>query len=120
MEDKSKCIETCKTRKNMKKNFLFLNAISHFGAIHQIGKAAEECSELTTELIKYVILNPTIDIQDITKQIPPIKILEEIADVEIMLDQLKIIFSQKSVDRFKKIKLARLRELILGEVLKKS
>ena len=55
----------------------------HYGHINQLAKAAEECSELTKELCK-----------QITK--PNFKnigcLIDEIADVEIMLNQLKIMF----------------------------
>lgn len=67
-------------------------ALEHFGIENQENKAIEEMAEL---------------IQAISKQT---NIAEEIADVQIMLDQLKIIYPHW-VD-FEKIKLKRLSERI--------
>ena len=52
-----------------------------YGADHQQDKAIEECSELIQAICKY---KESLDhVEDI---------IDEIADVEIMLNQLKIIF----------------------------
>lgn len=56
-------------------------AIKKYGIVFQMHIAIEEMSELTKELIKYLRDNDNVD-----------KIAEEIADVEIMIDQLKILF----------------------------
>lgn len=62
--------------------------------------AIEELSELTKEITK--------DIRGITNYK---NIAEEMADVEIMLEQLKIIYSNKDlVGRYKVEKLQRIRE----------
>ena len=59
-----------------------LNNIAwHYGEKHQTEKAIEECNELITEL------EQSIDGVCILENI-----IDEIADVEVMINQLKIIF----------------------------
>lgn len=71
--------------------------IFHFGDKNQITVAIEELSELQKELCKY--LRGDMDYYNIA---------EEIADVEIMLEQLKIIFLNESdVEETKKEKINR-------------
>lgn len=83
---------------------IYSAAIKHFGKDHQIIKAIEEMSELTKELAKY-LLNK--EIHQKTYQIH-----EEIADVQIMLEQLEIIFNRNTIELYKKRKLKRLEERI--------
>ena len=59
-------------------------AVMRFGAHHQINKAAEELGELIQALIRYGNGEPVIG-----------NVCEEIADVEIMLEQLKIILGER-------------------------
>ncbi len=58
------------------------NALDTYGAVMQITIAFEEMSELQKELCKYLRGSGTRE-----------KIAEEIADVEIMLEQMKILFN---------------------------
>lgn len=77
-------------------------AVDTFGHAHQIIKAMEEMAELQKEICKY--LNEAGINQERMDNIS-----QEIADVEIMLEQLKIIFSnQERVEDWKKLKLLRL------------
>ena len=76
---------------------IYKKAIEKFGVDGQFLKAAEECNELSKELIKTV---NTREAQNIT---------EEIADVEIMLEQLKIIFDKEIIKEIKNKKLKRLK-----------
>ena len=64
---------------------LFL--INHYGTRIQQDIAIEELSELQKAIIKY-----RRDPSDKTKE----AVIEEIADVQVMLEQLKMIFSCKS------------------------
>ena len=76
--------------------FIFENAIERYGAEAQEGVAQEECAEL---------------IQAISKKhrLKPHNIAEEIADVEIMLEQLKIINGcENEVKEIRKKKISRL------------
>lgn len=68
------------------------DVINHYGRINQIIKCIEEMSELTQALTKY--LGGETD-----------NITEEIADVEIMLEQMRFIFDKDGiVDRTKSFK----------------
>lgn len=60
-----------------------LKIIEHYGENHQRYKAAEELSELQTLIL-----------QDANKngKVPKSRIIEEIADVYVMLSQLKTIY----------------------------
>ena len=75
--------------------------IRQWGVNSQIGIAIEECSELITELAKYGReVNGSTDIS----------ICDEIADVEIMMKQLRLIFSPEIIDDRKELKLHRLKQ----------
>lgn len=84
--------------------FILENAIERYGAEAQEGIAQEECAEL---------------IQAISKKHrgKPHNIAEEIADVEIMLDQLKIINKcWKEVGEIKRKKIQRLSFRLQGVI----
>ena len=80
-------------------------AITKLGTEIQLVVATEEMSELTKELCKYKRGHENIP-----------HIIEEIADVEIMLERLKIIFDiHEEVEQQKVYKLNRLEERLKGE-----
>lgn len=84
---------------------LLLDAIYHFGPTHQVEKAIEEMSELTKELIKHKHGAENFD-----------EIAEEMGDVEITLEQLRMIFdNDRIVDASKQEKLRKLRHKIFEE-----
>ena len=96
-------------------------AVLIFGGAAQILKAVEEMSELTKELMKYSFesiqtkgFNSGIrKINKMRKEEIEEHIAEEMADVEIMLGQLKIIFNnRRKTAKWKKYKLERLDETI--------
>ena len=58
-------------------------AITKYGQMNQIIKAVEEMSELTKELCKLLVNDSKYSIEGIA---------EEIADVTIMMEQLRLIF----------------------------
>ncbi len=62
-------------------------AIEHYGVEHQLNILTEELGELITDVSKWR-----------NGRIPPEKVLGEIVDVEIMIQQLKIIISTKNPD----------------------
>lgn len=73
-------------------------AIASYGENMQLLKAVEEMAELQKEIIKYLEGANNRN-----------QIVEEMADVGIMLDQLKIIFStENDLPRMRKSKLKRL------------
>ena len=76
---------------------IYEKAIEHFGVHKQINKAIEEMAELTTELARY---------QNGTAM--NVNIIDEIADVSIMMTQLGIIFGRDLVDNKTQVKLERL------------
>lgn len=76
------------------------NAIHTFGRKTQALVAVEEMAELQKEVLKNINRNEPNEI----------KIAEEIADVEIMLEQLKLIYGcEKNVENIKGYKLEKLR-----------
>jgi NTP pyrophosphatase (non-canonical NTP hydrolase) len=82
-------------------NNILKSAIDTFGKENQCLVAMEELSELTTALSHFLRKRPH-------------NIAEEIADVQIMLDQLKIIFEDQAclVDTIRNEKLIRLAKRI--------
>ena len=74
-----------------------------WGEKDQIRQTMEECAELIVKLAKY-----KRNVNGSTKE----QIAEEIADVEIMCKQMRIVFSNELVDSFKIQKLAKLNERV--------
>lgn len=78
-------------------------AIKTYGKAGQLTKAIEEMSELQKELCKAITEGTDANAR--------IRIDQEMADVEIMLEQLKIIFdNRKMVDAWRLEKLLRLKD----------
>ena len=77
-----------------------------WGESDQIRQTIEECSELITKLAKY-----GRNVNGSTKE----QIAEEIADVEIMCKQMRIVFNSELVDNIKYQKLERLNERVERE-----
>lgn len=73
---------------------IYRRSVVHFGAEAQTRKAAEECVELSLELLH--ALDGRADMN---------KIAEEMADVEIMLEQLRLIYGAEEVEAWKLKKL---------------
>lgn len=95
-----------------------LTIISYYGEQFQIDKAIEEMSELTQALIK-----ARQDPDNLTEE----NVLEEIADVWVMTEQLKLIFKgQEVVEEYIDYKISRQMQRIMNEsrqrrrLLKKS
>lgn len=83
-----------------KEENILLRAIVEYGAEAQTDMMIEEMSELTKALLKHrrKESEETLD-----------NILEEIADVQIMLDQVKLIHDDgKATDEYRDVKLLRL------------
>lgn len=80
------------------------NAIETYGVQAQCDVAAEEMAELTKAIMK---IRRVAD--DYEKTQPALEnLLEEIADVDIMIDQLKIMRGPKQVEEYRRKKLERL------------
>ena len=83
---------------------LYSRAVSTFGETSRLILAIEEMSELIKELSKYTRGRENIG-----------SICEEMADVEIMLEQLKIVFHNRAaVDYHRSQKLQRLSDKLNG------
>ena len=78
-----------------------IKAVQKFGREHQIDKCIEECAELMNELIKQRDKRTTTE-----------NVIDEIADVDIMIGQMKYIFGAERCEARKKVKLKRLKERI--------
>ena len=86
----------------MRTRDLYTAAVKKFGKEHQLVLCMEEMAELTKELSKNMRGSKNIT-----------NISEEIADVEIMLEQLRVIFGNRSeVDTIKAEKLLRLADRV--------
>ena len=85
-------------------------AIEYYGDDHQIDKALEEMSELTKALLKLRYCENRYE-----RQIVQDAVDEEMADVEIMLEQMKLIFNNhRRVEQQKSKKIERLERRING------
>jgi len=81
-----------------------MKAIAKWGRTSQIDMLQEECAELIVAINKYKRNNVgTIE-----------AVLEEIADVEIMIDQIKVLLevNELRVDVFKEKKIDRLKDML--------
>lgn len=79
-------------------NAIVYTALEHYGVHRQIVKCMEECGELIQALARNMCGEHYAE-----------NVAEELADVEIMLMQMRIAFGRHKVDRIKAQKLARLR-----------
>jgi len=80
-----------------------------YGQEHQVTVCIEELAELTKALTKYLRNHET----------HPMIMIEEIADVEICLAQMKIFFDMRNgVDFFKDFKMKRLQKFYIEGDLK--
>lgn len=93
---------------NDQKNSL-IHAINHFGVDHQIDKAVEEMGELITALSRRRLERSHRE-----------DIAEEIADVLIVANQLRIIYGGELVDQLIDQKLNRLEDIIDGDWRRKA
>lgn len=76
---------------------IYTRVIRHYGTDHQKRKAVEELNELAAEILK-----------DIDGHGDPTHVIEELADVENMCAQLRIIYGHDDlIDRWKGIKMER-------------
>lgn len=86
----------------MRSEDIYKSAIDKFGENAQIRMCFEEMSELQKELCKYLRQKGNYE-----------HTCEELADVEIMLEQLKLMFNcQNKVQQYKEQKLHRLKLLL--------
>lgn len=89
---------------NDRQKTVLVHAINHFGVEANIDKALEEMGELTTELSRRRLARYDKE-----------KVVEEIADVMITVEKLRIIFGGSLVDEIVEEKLARLEDEMDGD-----
>lgn len=93
----------------LEKNNLYNRAVKQWGILAQLDMVVEECSELIQAIQKAKRVK-----NDKQKAMRELNIAYEIVDVEIMCEQLRIIFKEQPFDKLKQSKLIRLKER-LGE-----
>lgn len=86
---------------NLEERKILRNAIDYYGCRNQMLKVVEELAELQCELVRFLM-------QDGRASWP--SIAEELADVEIMLSQLRMMMPEGIVGEIRKKKLERLNE----------
>ena len=90
--------------------FIYNKMIEKYGQKDQMLIAVEECSELQKAILKFL-----------RGRCNQIEIAEEMADVEIMLEQLKIMFNNKEeIEYFKKQKIMRTSKSYLSKEIEKE
>jgi NTP pyrophosphatase (non-canonical NTP hydrolase) len=87
-------------------DMLFVRAIRHWGEKNQMLMAVEEATEMIQAILHYLRQRNTIE-----------EVAEEVADVIIMAQQMRIIFGVEKVDRFINEKLNRLKLRIDKDVM---
>jgi NTP pyrophosphatase (non-canonical NTP hydrolase) len=96
----------------MTKQELYHAVASKFGWSHQYDKALEELGELTTAMARFRSSSQRgLGISQSHKA----AMIEELADVAIMVEQIAQIFDQEQFDKIKRFKLNRLAGLIGNE-----
>lgn len=83
---------------------LYESAVREWGEGAQIDMVGEECSELVTEIFHY--WRGRSDETDLA---------EEAADVEVMLEQLRVVLGDEMIDTAKDEKLYRLKDRLREE-----
>ncbi len=82
----------------------YYKVLTHFSKQHQVLKTMEECGELVQALAKWTN-NPSTENRA--------NVLEEMADVRIMLEQMAIVFPDDDHAYFKK--LTRLQDMMVDK-----
>lgn len=92
---------------NVTKDNIYVAAVQSYGIIHQLGKLTEEMGELLEEVGKIFQCDPNLG-----------HLAEEIADVTILLEQVKAHYGIESLcSEFVDYKTARLRDKIVNRKL---
>ena len=87
----------------MERNKKIKDIANHYGVVHQSKKAIEEMSELTKALCK-LDENPALDSRN-KRYLDDV--MEEIADVIVMMEQLKLFFGQNRIEEIIDLKIDR-------------
>ena len=97
---------------------LYVDAVARWGAPAQVKMAMEKCTELVLALLKFEREGG----KDVRREDRRLAVAEEMADIEVMLEQLKLIFDNSdAVKKWKRIKLQRLEgRLVERELAEKA
>ena len=87
---------------------IYRAAVKKYGRVHQILKAIEELSELARALVRDLPLDAPKEAE--------VNVCEEIADVEIMLGQLWLLYDTTEIGEWKDSKLERLARMVGVEI----
>lgn len=108
---------------NIDKEKILKDAVDNFGVISQIDMAIEECAELIQALNKIkrtfhpddlvAFLKGDVKFNNVKQSLVYCNCCSEIADVTIMMKQLRRIFSPEHIDISEDRKLIRLQERII-------
>jgi len=88
------------------KKELYIEVLDAWGMKSQFGMVQEECAELIVAINKLSRAN-----DDSQRDLAILNIADELADVEIMVEQIKVWLEQKEYNVFDRIKEAKLRRL---------
>lgn len=83
-------------------------AVEKYGRVNQVLKAIEELAELQRALARDLPLD--------APQEAEVNVCEEIADVEIMLSQLRMFYDAKEIQEWRNSKLERLARMVGVEI----
>lgn len=85
-----------------KQREICFKAVRTFGENAQCIKAMEECGEMVHALARKVLdQDPNFD-----------NICEEVADVEILMEQMRVVFGDAFIDKWKQNKLEKLNKVV--------
>ncbi len=91
---------------------IYKKALETFGEENQLRMLQEECAELIHAVSKYLRTKRDFNLDDTNNNKVLSDLCGEIADVEIMLEQVKMLFSSDKIAVIKANKLKRLERLI--------
>jgi len=90
----------------MKPEYLCEMAIAEWGSDMQMDLFVEECAEAIKAVCKFRRYGKPQDL---------LNMAEEVADVEIMCESMRLIVGSEKVDKYKEEKLLRLKSMLLKE-----
>lgn len=93
----------------MERKEILERAIGTYGYHAQVNMCLEEMAELAKALLKMRRTGG-----DVQEKLDNIR--EEIADVQIMIDQMKLIYGEEPVGKSERLKLSRLEERLNGGI----
>jgi len=91
---------------NKRETKIYQDAVNKWGEPTQAFMAMGECGELTAALARFFVQGRGNDQE----------VIDEIADVQIMLNQLKLMFMREAVEQRKIEKLLRLEGILGGDI----